>query len=66
MAQVKFVGDAQVNGQFVAFAQASGDISAVAAGALADVTGACEGIATDLGADANDRVDARARAVRTS
>ena len=54
MAKVTFVGDAQVNGQFVAFAQASGDISAVASGAVSDVTGACQGIATDLGADPND------------
>jgi hypothetical protein len=48
---VEFVGDAQVNGQFVAFAQASGDLAAVASGALSDVTNACMGIATDLGDD---------------
>jgi hypothetical protein len=51
MAKVEFVGDAEVNGEFVAFAQAAGDISAVASGAVADVTGACMNIATDLGDD---------------
>jgi hypothetical protein len=51
MTNVQFVGDAQVNGQFVAFAQAAGDLTAVAAGAVADVTAACAGIAIDLGDD---------------
>lgn len=51
MTAVQFVGDAQVNGQFVAFAQAAGDIAATASGAVADVTGACMNIATDLGDD---------------
>jgi hypothetical protein len=51
MTGVQFVGDAQTNGQFVAFAQAAGDIGATASGAVSDVTGACMSIATDLGDD---------------
>jgi hypothetical protein len=51
MAGVQFTGDAQLNGQFVAFAQAAGDVAATASGAVADVTGACMNIATDLGDD---------------
>ena len=51
MSQVQFVDDVQTNGQFVAFAQAAGDIGAVASGAVSDVTGACMNIATDLGDD---------------
>src|SRR5688572_30811803 len=46
--------DASIAGQFSAFAQASADLSAVAAGALADVTVACQNIALDLGADPAD------------
>jgi len=54
MANVSFVGDAQVNGQFVAFAQAAGDMGSVAGEAMASVTTACRQIALDLGADPND------------
>lgn len=44
----------QVKGQFVALAQASGDLSAVATGALTDVAVACESIARDVGASDDD------------
>ncbi len=44
----------QVKGQFVALAQASGDLSAVATGALGDVALACESIARDVGASDDD------------
>jgi len=40
----------QVKGQFVALAQAGGDLSAVATGALSDVALSCESIARDVGA----------------
>lgn len=46
--------DVSVSGQFVAFAQASGDLSAVADGTVKDVTAACQAIALDTGADPND------------
>jgi hypothetical protein len=46
--------DASLEGRFSVFAQASADLSAVAAGALADVTVACQNIALDLGADPED------------
>ena len=46
--------DVSVSGQFVAFAQASGDLNNVAVGALADVTNACRSIALDMGSDPND------------
>lgn len=51
MAAAKFTGDASLKGQFTAFGQAAGDMSALAGTALADVTGACMAIATDLGDD---------------
>jgi hypothetical protein len=44
-----FTGDASTNAQFAVFAQAVGDLSTVAEGAVADVTAACQGIATDMG-----------------
>jgi hypothetical protein len=44
-----FTGDATANAQFAVFAQAVGDLSTVAEGAVADVTAACQGIATDMG-----------------
>ncbi len=44
-----FTGNADTNAQFAVFAQAVGDLSTVAEGAVADVTAACQGIATDLG-----------------
>ena len=51
MTNVKFTADATVNGQFVAMAQAAGDLAAVSGQAQADVTSSCKGIATDLGED---------------
>ncbi len=54
MAGVDFGGDASIKGQLDAFANATGDMSAVAGTALADVTSACMNISTDLGADPND------------
>lgn len=54
MSTVDFKVDASVSGQFTAFASAAGDMSAVAGAALADVTGACRSIATDLGNDPAD------------
>jgi hypothetical protein len=44
----------QVKGQFTAFAQAGSDLAAVANGALGDVSVACENIARDVGASADD------------
>jgi len=44
----------EVKGQFVALAQASADLAAVANGALADVSVACESIARDVGASDTD------------
>lgn len=49
---VDFGVDAEIKGQFAAFAQASGDLSGAASGALLDVAGACKGIATVGGANA--------------
>ncbi|MGH7282475.1 MAG: hypothetical protein ACRELY_13190 [Polyangiaceae bacterium] len=54
MTTVDFGGDASISGQIHAFAQATGDLSALAGTAMADVTGACMNMAVDLGADAND------------
>jgi hypothetical protein len=54
MLNVDFVGDAQVNGQFRAFAQASGDLSVTASAAITDVTNACMAIAVDLGTEPDD------------
>ncbi len=49
MLGASFTGNADANAQFAVFAQAAGDLSTVAEGAVADVTAACQGIATDLG-----------------
>jgi hypothetical protein len=54
MTAVDFGLEGQVAGEFTAFAQAGGDLSAVATGALDDVAIACENIARDLGADPTD------------
>ncbi|HEX7664336.1 MAG TPA: hypothetical protein VF407_07500 [Polyangiaceae bacterium] len=54
MASIDFGGDVSVKGQIRAFAQASGDMSALAGTAMADVTAACKNMAVDLGADPND------------
>jgi hypothetical protein len=54
MTGVDFKVDASIKGQFTSLAQASGDLSAVAAASLTDVTAACKAIATDLGAKADD------------
>jgi len=51
---VDFKLEGQVKGQYAALAQASSDLSAVASGALKDVSIACENIARDLGADPKD------------
>lgn len=53
---VDFGVDASIKGQFSAFAQAAGDLSATATGALDDVTNACKAIAQAGGAnsDKND------------
>src|SRR5262245_59157762 len=51
MSGVDFGLEGEVAGEFSAFAQAGGDLSAVATGALDDVAIACENIARDLGAD---------------
>ncbi len=49
MLNATFTGNAATNAQFAVFAQAVGDLSTVAEGAVSDVTAACQGIATDLG-----------------
>ena len=49
MLSATFTDDASANAQFAVFAQAVGDLSGVAEGAVADVTAACQGIATDMG-----------------
>ncbi len=54
MSAVDFGVDASIKGEFVALAQASGDLSAVANGALVDTEGACTAIATDLGVTSAD------------
>jgi hypothetical protein len=54
MSTVDFHVDANLQGQFRAFAQASGDMSVVAGQAVADATNACRNIAVDLGNDPND------------
>jgi hypothetical protein len=54
MSAVDFHVDANLQGQFRAFAQASGDMSVVAGQAVADATNACRNIAVDLGNDPND------------
>ena len=51
MATVDFGVDASFKDQYAVIAQAAGDMSAAATGALADVEAACTAIATDLGAD---------------
>jgi len=54
MTNADFGVDASIKGSFNAFANAASDLSAVATGSIADVTVACQNIALDLGADAND------------
>ncbi|HEX2877534.1 MAG TPA: hypothetical protein VHP33_40075 [Polyangiaceae bacterium] len=56
---VDFEIEGSIKGKYEALAQASADLGAVAAGAITDVSIACENIARDLGADAAD-VDAAA------
>jgi hypothetical protein len=46
--------DASISGQYKAFIQAVGDLSATAAVSVSDVTAACQAMALDLGADRND------------
>lgn len=57
MTNVKFTADATVNGEFVAMAQAAGDLAAVAGQAQLDVSSACKGIAVDLGVDPSSGAD---------
>jgi len=54
MTAADFDVDASIEGSFVAFANAAGDLSAVATGSIGDVTIACQNIALDLGADPAD------------
>lgn len=63
LSDVDFGVDASIKGQFSAFAQASGDLSGAASGALDGVTGACKGIAQVGGAngDAAEPTDPVAR-----
>lgn len=51
MTTADFGVDASIQGQMAAFANATGDMSALAGAALADVTGACRNMAVDLGDD---------------
>jgi hypothetical protein len=51
MSTADFGVDASIKGQMSAFANATGDLSAVAGTALADVTSACRNIAVDMGDD---------------
>jgi len=51
---VDFELDGKIDGQYRALAQASADLGAVAAGAITDVSIACENIARDMGADPKD------------
>ena len=44
-----FTGNASINSQFAAFAQACGDLQTVAEDSVFDVTAACQAIALDLG-----------------
>ncbi len=53
-ATVDFGVDASYKDEFAVIAQAAGDMSAAASGALADVESACLAIATDLGATATE------------
>src|SRR6187402_1668066 len=55
MTNVDFGVDAEIKGTFAAFANASSDLSAVATGAVSDITVACQNIALDLGADPEDK-----------
>jgi hypothetical protein len=58
---VDFELEGDVKGKFVTLAQASADLSAVASGALTDVSIACENIARDLGAAKADTDAAAAK-----
>jgi hypothetical protein len=61
LSTVDFKLDGSIKGKYEALAQASADLGAVAAGALTDVSIACENIARDLGADAADTDAAAAK-----
>jgi hypothetical protein len=54
MTNVDFGVNANIKGEFAAFANSSSDLSATATGAVGDVTTACQNIALDLGADPAD------------
>lgn len=64
LSSVDFGLEGEVRGQFVAFAQASSDLAATAADALADVEAACRDIAVELGASTADVDAASARDAR--
>jgi hypothetical protein len=57
---VDFKVDADIKGQFSVLAQAGSDFSATATAMLDDVTNACKGIATDLGAPQAEQDKAQA------
>jgi hypothetical protein len=61
MSAVDFEIEGEVKGKYMALAQASADLGAVAAGAVTDVAIACENIARDLGATAADTDAAAAK-----
>jgi len=46
--------DASIQGSFVAFANATSDLSAVATASVSDVTTACQNLALDMGGDPTD------------
>ncbi|HEY4105731.1 MAG TPA: hypothetical protein VGM44_17650 [Polyangiaceae bacterium] len=54
MTNVDFGVNANVKGEFAAFANSASDLSATATGSIGDVTTACQNIALDLGADPTD------------
>jgi len=54
MTNADFGVNANIKGQFAAFANAASDLSATATASVGDVTTACQNIALDLGADPSD------------
>jgi hypothetical protein len=55
MSAVNWDVDASIQGSFKTFANVSSDLSAVATASIADVSAACQNIALDLGASAEDQ-----------
>lgn len=64
LSSVDFGLQAQVRGQFLAFAQASSDLAATATAALHDVQTACRNIAVELGATEADIANAESQPER--